>query len=174
MADELAEYCSFFPTDPLCAAAPEPEPEPVDPVEPEKDMDKEDDKDMDKDMDGKDKDMDDYDKDMDGKKGGKSEEDMMIWEGMKFEQLMEWAMRDPMMGQITYSLVAVGQAVHYGLVMFRYYNNERLPASVGDTDYFGLAHMIGGYGGLALWTVAAITQLLSVVGIAASTDYFGL
>ena len=111
-------------------------------------------------------DMDGHDGKMDGDK------DMMIWNAMKMEKMMEWAMRDPMMGQITYTMVAVGQAAWIGLDMFRYYSADsgRVPASVGTTDYAGLAHMIGGYGGLALWSVAAITQILSMAGIAAGVN----
>ena len=157
MAEDLTEYCTYFPEDAACqdlnageetttdepvvddGAGEEVTVDMVDDVEPE----------------GKMEDMD----------GGKSEEDMRIWQMMKFEKMMEWAMRDPMMGQIAYTTVAVGQAVWLGLMMFRYYGIEaRVPASMGDTDYAGLAHMIGGYGGLALWSAAAITQLMSDFG----------
>lgn len=87
-------------------------------------------------------------------------------------------MLNPMEGQITFAIVAVASAVGYALDMFKWradVNNVSYYAP-GDaawnngTNWWKIYNMLGCYTGLILWSVAAITQLLSMGGIAADIN----
>jgi hypothetical protein len=80
---------------------------------------------------------------------------------------------DPMAGQIAYTSVAIGALTWACLDMFRYRTGivweayeDQAEVIYTTVDYFKWAHYIGGYGNIALWSVAAITQLMSNFGIA--------
>lgn len=87
-------------------------------------------------------------------------------------------MMNPMEGQITFTMVAVATAVGYALDMFKWRADRNGVSyyAYGDaawnngTNWWKIYNMIGCYAGLALWSVAAITQLLSMGGIAADIN----
>ena len=102
-----------------------------------------------------------------GDMGGKGEGKMM--EGMMMAA-------DPMMGQITYTMVAVSAATATAFDLFRYNPasadiwTEWTTAGLTGTNFTKLSRDIGGYAGLAFWSVASLTQILSIFGVAADIN----
>ena len=91
---------------------------------------------------------------------------------MKLETIMRWSMMSPMMGQITYLMVPLMGAVNVAMFLFRYSSQSTYfdAYKVNDTNWYELASMIGGYGMLAVFSITAITQLLSIFGIAVAVN----
>ena len=107
----------------------------------------------DKEGDDKDMDKDDYDMDM--------------------HKDMEWIMyADPHMGMITYTSVAVMSAVGTALDMFRYnpaaskYAEWANLGASATTNYWQYGSEMARYTGLAFWSVASVTQMLSMFQVA--------
>merc|ERR1711934_987820 len=107
----------------------------------------------DKEGDDKDMDKDDYDMDM--------------------HKDMEWIMyADPHMGMITYTSVAVMSAVGTALDIFRYnpaatkYAGWANLGASATTNYWQYGSEMARYTGLAFWSVASVTQMLSMFQVA--------
>ena len=89
----------------------------------------------------------------------------------------EWIMMaDPMMGQITYTGVAIMSAIMITLDLYRYNDAttryaewDNIAASPG-TNYWQYACMLGSYTSLTFWIIASITSLLSIAEIAADVN----
>lgn len=79
---------------------------------------------------------------------------------------------DPMSGQITYTLVALGAVVSAAMDLFRYRPSTFYDSydTVSDTNWWKYANLVGSYAGLTLGSVAFITQVLSIFGIAAEIN----
>lgn len=99
----------------------------------------------------------DMDYDMDhGKDGGKMK--------MPKEHL------DAFHGQLAYTMVATMSAAHYAIEIFKWhhlddYNTDAWKNAQGGTNYYLYNRQIGYYGGLAIWSILSVTQLLSNFGI---------
>jgi len=83
--------------------------------------------------------------------------------------LLELNALNPASGQLTYTVASLAVTVGIALQLFRYRAQSDF-YSDGDivlgTNYWRIANYIRGYGGLAIWSLAALTQLLSVASIA--------
>ena len=132
---------------------------------------------------------------MDAEMMEEMEEDMMdkmdwdmkpseMW--MKAEELMRFTSINPFMGTITYLMVAIGMTTHKALDLFRYrqpdsdskkdaYAAFRIGAdsdwnmTTGEfegTNWFKSGALIANYTNLAVWGIAAITQIMAGLGIA--------
>ena len=189
MADELAEYCSFFPEDDLCkelnapeepvivdSVPEEPKPDVVDvvDVDPNSNMEPapvEDSSEVDGDGHEDHAAHDSHDHGSVEDNMIHYDEDAAIWQGIKLEKLMEWSKANPMLGNVTYLAVASGMFVQTALRMFRYHRSETYEAyKSGNTNWISLASDIGGYSALAIFGVAAVLQGLSMGGIAADLN----
>lgn len=95
-------------------------------------------------------------------------------DGKKMEGMM--MMADPMMGQVTYTMTAVSAAIVTAFELFRYNPSTAevwtywATAGLTGTDLAKLSRDIGGYAGLAFWSVASLTQILSIFGVAADIN----
>ena len=153
----MSEFCDFVPEDPSCQTTPEPEPEVPDggvtPDEAGIDGD---------DMNGGDADM----------------KDEKIWDGKKDDGEMTWEKFDeaaseyfnPMEANLAYLGVAVGAVVELVLHGFVWKDSDiatlsQAASGSGNTDYYDLLHMIETYGGLGVFGIASVTQLLATFGI---------
>ena len=79
----------------------------------------------------------------------------------------------PMQGQMTFTVVALLQAGVIALKLFKYRpisTTYTTGAAIFSINYWQIANMIDGYGGLFFWGVASITQLLSVFGVMADVN----
>jgi len=67
-----------------------------------------------------------------------------------------------MEAQVTFLMVAVGQAVKYGLDLFRYKAVDGYfdDGDVIGTNFWKLGYKISAYAGLSLMSIAALSQLL--------------
>lgn len=97
--------------------------------------------------------------------------DMMDDEMMMEEDHTGWWKEekpDPFMGQIAFTMLALGNATGIALDLFRY--EKDTVYTYGDElrwfNSWKIYKMVEQYGGLTLWSVAAITQILSFAGIA--------
>ena len=74
--------------------------------------------------------------------------------------------------QATFLMVAVGQAVKYSLDLFRYKAVDGYfdDGDVIGTNFWKLGYKISAYAGLSLMAIAALSQLLSIFGVAVSTN----
>jgi len=79
----------------------------------------------------------------------------------KIEEDIDVSKLDPFQGQVAYALVALTSLASIALEMFRY----RSPADFytssdsvyGNTNWWKMSHLIGGYGGLSFFAVASVT-----------------
>ena len=159
----MADFCTFVPDDPSCQPVePEPVPEvdpqpapvePVEPVEPAEPVQPTDEP-AEEPVEAKPEEKDD---------GEMAEGDM------KMSQEAMW-------GQATYLMVAISHTAHSALQLFRYRSADTYYVA-GDTafgtdatNWWSLYNMIGNYGMLSIGAILTITQLLSMFGIAASTN----
>ena len=91
---------------------------------------------------------------------------------MKAGDLMKFASIDPFMGEITYLLVAIGMATHTGLDLFRYksdsnyYDDYQAAAVATDTNWFKIGDAIKKWAYFIIYSIAAVTQILTGLGIA--------
>jgi len=184
----MSEYCDIFPEDPTCAVEEE---EVV--VEDEEEVVIDDEETADAEGDDEEADA---EGDMDEMKEEMEEEMMekmekMDWDmtpsqmWMKAGELMQFASIDPFMGQITYLMVAIGVSTHTALDLFRYrqadsdaakdyYKNSRTGpdsdwSATGEfegTNWYKIGDLLMKYTNLAVFGVAAITQILAGLGIA--------
>ena len=166
----MSEYCDIFPEDPTCAAEEEEvviEDEEV-VIEDEETADVEgDDEEVDaEEMDGETKEE--MEDEMMGDMKEKMEWDMtpsQMW--MKAGELMKFASINPFMGEITYLMVAIGVATHTALDLFRYEDSDVLDTyKTSSTNWFKLGSMIRKYTYVAVFGIAALTQILAGLGIA--------
>ena len=111
---------------------------------------------------------------MDPEEGGSQESgDKKPYDGKHMDMMMAV---DPMMGQITYTMIAVSAATVTAFELIRYNPTsasiwgEWATAGLTGTNLTKLSRDIGGYAGLAFWSVASITQILSIFGIAADIN----
>jgi len=96
--------------------------------------------------------------------------------------MSKWAMANPMVAQFAYFSIAASMATWAGLDVFRYRSDPNSAISgnqyyaVGvfgsDQNWWELSSMIRGFGVLAIWGLAALTQLLAIFGIASSANFF--
>lgn len=78
----------------------------------------------------------------------------------------------PMMAQLTFLMVPLMAAGTKGLNLFRWRSDADY-YTVGDiteTNYWKLANLVGDYAALSLWSVAFVTQALSMAGIAVEAN----
>ena len=98
----------------------------------------------------------------DGGDGGDSHGEIDDWEDMK-----EMMGHNPMIGNITYLHIALGTAVHAALELFVWHDEDYYDdgdvLSTNTWKYVGMAHH---YSQLGIFSILAITQLLSMFGIA--------
>jgi hypothetical protein len=83
------------------------------------------------------------------------------------------ASRDPFMAQVTYLMTALGVAVNYSLHSFVWHSSTASKdpytqgeMKSGDTNLWSLAHKLGHYSSIAIFGMAAVTQILAMAGIA--------
>jgi len=188
----MSEYCDIFPEDPTCAVEEE---EVV--VEDEEEVVIDDEETADAEGDDEEADA---EGDMDEMKEEMEEEMMekmekMDWDmtpsqmWMKAGDLMKFASIDPFMGQITYLMVAIGVTTHTALDLFRYMqadsdfakdpysvyvtgaDSDWTAAGVYDgTNWFKTGDLIAKYTNVAVFGVAALTQILAGFGIASDIN----
>jgi len=168
----MSEYCDIFPEDPTCAVEEEEEV-----VIEETNVDEEgsgdvegDDEEVDAeegDAEGKDEMMEEMEEEM-MEKMDKMDWDMtpsQMW--MKAGDLMRFASIDPFMGEITYLMVAIGVATHTALDLFRYEKTAVLDTyATNKTNWFKIGSLVRKYTYLAVFGLAAVTQILAGFGIA--------
>jgi len=79
----------------------------------------------------------------------------------KIEEDLDVSKLDPFQGQVAYALVALTSLASIALEMFRYRSPTDFYTSsdsvYGDTNWWKLSHLIGGYGGLSFFAVASVT-----------------
>ena len=87
---------------------------------------------------------------------------------------MEYREDELSRAQWTYLLTAIANSVHLGLDTFRYrassdsyYINGEI---LGGTNYWQLANQVHGYSGLVFWSLATVTQLMSMLEIVADLN----
>ena len=95
------------------------------------------------------------------------DEKAMTWE--KFDEMASEYFH-PMEANLTYLGVAVGAVVEIVLHQFVWHESNastlsQAASGSGNTDYYNLLHMVGNYGGLGIWGIASLTQLLATFGI---------
>jgi len=102
-----------------------------------------------------------------GEKMMDHDEKAMTWE--KFDEMASEYFH-PMEANLAYLGVAVGAVVEIVLHQFVWHETNastlsQAASGSGNTDYYNLLHMVGNYGGLGIWGIAALTQLLATFGI---------
>ena len=166
----MSEYCDIFPEDPTCAVEEEEvvvEEEEVVVEDEETTADAEgDNEEADaEEMDGET--IEEMEDEMMGEMKEKMEWDMtpsQMW--MKAGKLMKFASINPFMGEITYLMLSIGVATHSALNLFRYEKSEVLDLyATSGTNWFKLGSLIRNYTFLAVFGIAAITQILAGLGI---------
>jgi len=78
----------------------------------------------------------------------------------------------PLEGQVVYTLAAIGMVSAHALHVFR---NRSAAGFYDDGDFAGtnfwkVSNFVGGYGGLFVWSFAALTQMLSLFGMATEVN----
>jgi hypothetical protein len=77
---------------------------------------------------------------------------------------------DPFHGQLAYTMVSTMSVAHLALEIFKWhhldtYDTDEWKDSQQGTNYYLYNRQITYYGGLAIWSVLAVTQMLSNFGI---------
>merc|ERR1711884_324969 len=151
---QMTDFCDFVPDDPSCQVdppTPEPGPDGGDgPVDDIKDDIKDDVKD-----------------DMKDEKMMEKDDKEMTWE--KYDEMASEYFH-PMEANLAYLGVAAGALSEIVLNRFVWHESNastlsQAASGSGNTDYYDLLHMVGDYGGLGVWGIAAFTQLLATMGI---------
>ena len=75
-----------------------------------------------------------------------------------------------MEANVTYFTIAAGFAIELALRKFLWHEtnadtNSQAASGTGNFDYYKLLHYVEEYGGMAVWGLAAFTQLLATFGI---------
>ena len=174
----MSEYCDIFPEDPTCAVAEEEEVV-IDetPVDEEGSGDVEgDDEEVDAEEGDAEEGMDEMMEEMEEEMMEKM--DKMDWDmtpsqmWMKAGDLMRFASIDPFMGEITYLLIAISVATHYGLDLFRYksdskyYDSYQAAKNLTDTNWFKIGDTLKKWAYFIIYSIAAVTTILQGFGIA--------
>lgn len=105
------------------------------------------------------------------------EEDMPAEEDMMMEE--DWdksaeKMMNPLMGQIAFLLMAVFKTYNSSMKLFRYRSASGFydAGKMGSkTNFWQIANLVGDYSQLAIFGVAAVTQILSMAGLFSSINY---
>lgn len=102
-------------------------------------------------------------------------------EEMEEEEFGEWHEKiEPMSGQITWTVTSLVVAAWFGMKAFYFTgadlsettvpkksdNEKNRKEAQGGTDYIHLSEQLANYGGLGLWGVGALLQLVSWAGVA--------
>jgi len=178
----MSEYCDIFPEDPSCAVEETPEPTNTDDTTTDTtNVD-------DGETGSGDADGDNEEADAEGEMMEEMEEEMMekmekmdwdmtpsqMW--MKAGKLMEFTSINPLMGELTYLMVAIGVTTKYALDLFRYnsasnddddyYDNFLTGDKPDSTNWYKTGELIQKYTWLGVFGIAAITQILAGLGIA--------
>merc|ERR1712113_934901 len=95
------------------------------------------------------------------------EDKEMTWE--KFDEMASEYFH-PMEANLAYLSVAGSAVAQIVLNRFVWHESNastlsQAASGSGNTDYYDLLHMVGDYGGLGVWGIATLTQLLATMGI---------
>ena len=83
------------------------------------------------------------------------------------QSVLFWASLSPALGQLSYTLISIGALTNICLELFRYdsasgfYDN----GDISGTNYWKIANSVRSYGGLSIWSLAALMQFLSLFGL---------
>ena len=91
---------------------------------------------------------------------------------VELNSVMFWSDLAPTKGQISYTLVSIQALIKISRQLFRYESRSGYfdSGDISGQNYWKVANKVNGFGQLGIWSLAAITQLLSLFGIAPTVN----
>ena len=96
-----------------------------------------------------------------------------VYESMAVDALKRAMGLSPTMGNLVYAAIATTAVIEVSFNLFRYKSNKIALAYgdiSGETNWWEIGLYVDMYTKLTLWSVALITQILSMFGIAVSVN----